>query len=140
MGNLKILFLLAAVLLSSSAKGTTQNLPAIPPNGIPTNGPDEVWISAMIAEARLLHKEEPACKQNSAGVKVTGTVLMAITIDKNGKVSDSLTLSGPKILQPLALATVRKYRYKPYLLNNTPVRVHTKVSISMDCVIPTGQA
>jgi hypothetical protein len=63
-----------------------------------------------------------------------------ITIDKNGKVSHTKTLSGPKIIRPLASATVRKYRYKPYLLNKTPVEVETAVSIQIDCFFHTGQA
>jgi hypothetical protein len=35
---------------------------------------------------------------------------------------------------------VRKYRYKPYLLNKTPVEVETAVSIQIDCFFHTGQA
>jgi protein TonB len=73
-------------------------------------------------------------------VRVTGTVVIAITIDKTGKVSRAQTLSGAKMLRPLALATVRKYRYRPYLLNNTPVEVVTLVSIAIDCIFHTGQA
>jgi len=71
---------------------------------------------------------------------VTGTVVIAITIDKNGEVSHTRTLSGPKMLRPLASATVRKYRYKPYLLNNTPVEVETVVSIQIECIFHSGQA
>jgi hypothetical protein len=44
------------------------------------------------------------------------------------------------VLRPLALATVRKYHYKPYLLNGTPVEVETVVSIPIDCFFHTGQA
>jgi hypothetical protein len=35
---------------------------------------------------------------------------------------------------------VRKYVYKPYLLNGTPVEVETTVSIRMDCIFHAGQA
>jgi len=35
---------------------------------------------------------------------------------------------------------VRKYRYKPYLLNKTPVEFKTVVSIPIDCIFHTGQA
>ena len=69
-----------------------------------------------------------------------GTVVIAITIDKNGKVSHTRTLSGPKMLRPLALATVRKYLYKPYQLNKTPVEIRTVVSIPIDCFFYSGQA
>jgi protein TonB len=85
-------------------------------------------------------KEEPACQKDSNGIKVTGTVVIAISIDKTGKVSHPRTLSGPKMLRPLALAAARKYRYKPYLLNNIPVEVETVVSIPIDCFFHNGQA
>ena len=80
------------------------------------------------------------CQKDSDGVKVTGTVVIAITIDKSGKVSHPHTVSGPKMLRPLATATVLKYRYKPYLLNGTPIQVGTVVSIPINCFFHTGQA
>jgi protein TonB len=124
MGNLFI----AAVLLSGAAAQ------------VQVPFPHQVKISPGVAETRLIHKEEPACQKDSDGVRVTGTVVIAITIDKNGKVSHARTLSGPNLLRSLALASVRKYLYKPYLLNGTPVQVETSVSITMDCIFHTGQA
>jgi hypothetical protein len=126
MRNLTITFSLAAVLLSNSLAQE--------------QAPNQVQLGSKFAEALLVHKEEPACQKNSDGVKVTGTVVFAITIDKNGNVSHAHTLSGPRILRPFALATVRKYRYKPYLFKGRPVEVETVVSIPMDCIIHTGQA
>ena len=96
-------------------------------------------MSSKLAETLLIHREEPACQKAADGVKVTGTVVIAITIEKNGKVSRARTLSGPKLLRPLAVETVRKYRYTPYLLNQKPVRIETTVSISIDCFLHTGQ-
>lgn len=118
--------LFAAVLLSGS--------PAL------EQVPYEVKLSPKFAETLLIHKEEPACQKDSDGIRVMGTVVIAITIDRDGKVSQTRTLSGPKLLRPVALATVRKYRYKPYLLSGTPVEVETVVSISMTCIIHSGQA
>ena len=126
MRNLTISFSLAAVLLSNSLAQE--------------QAPNQVQLGSKFAETLLVHKEEPACQKNSDGAKVMGTVVIAITIDKNGNVSHVHTLSGPKILRPIALASVRKYRYKPYLFKGKPVEVETVVSIPMDCIIHTGQA
>jgi TonB family protein len=100
----------------------------------------QMQLGSKVAETLLIHKEEPACQKDADGVKVTGTVVIDITIDKNGNVTRPHTLSGPKMLRPLAIATVRKYRYKPYSLNKTQVEVETVVSISIDCFFHTGQA
>jgi protein TonB len=142
MENSTFSFLLAAVLLSTQVQAHAQGLPPSAQKGSPAQEqtPPEVQLSSRLAETLLIHKEEPACQKSSDGVRVTGTVVIAITIDKTGKVSRAQTLSGAKMLRPLALATVRKYRYRPYLLNNTPVEVVTLVSIAIDCIFHTGQA
>lgn len=127
MTKLTCSFFLAAALLSS--------LPAQE-----RDDPDQPQLGSKLAETMLIHKEEPACQKDSDGVKVTGTVVIAITIDKSGKVSHPHTVSGPKMLRPLATATVLKYRYKPYLLNGTPIQVGTVVSIPINCFFHTGQA
>jgi protein TonB len=128
MRNLTFSLFLAAVLISGSS---AQDVAPFP---------NRVQLGSKLADTLLIHKEEPACQKDQDGVMVTGTVVIAITIDKNGEVSHTRTLSGPKMLRPLASATVRKYRYKPYLLNNTPVEVETVVSIQIECIFHSGQA
>jgi protein TonB len=102
--------------------------------------PRYVNISPGVADTLLIHKEEPACQKDSDGVRITGTVVIAIAVDKHGNVNHARAISGPKLLRPLALSTVRKYRYKPFLLNGTPVEVHSTVSMSIKCVFHSGQA
>jgi hypothetical protein len=128
MEKLTLSFFLVPVLLSTSAAQMVAPFP------------HRVQLDPKIANALLIHKEEPACQKDSDGIKVTGTVVIAITIDKDGHVTHTQTLSGPMMLRPLALTTVRKYVYKPYLLNGTPVEVETTVSIRMDCIFHAGQA
>lgn len=128
MAKPKIILFLFAVLVSGSSAQDVAPMP------------HTVHVSSEVANTLLIHKEEPACQKDSDGVRVTGTVVISITIDKSGKVSRTHSLSGPKLLRPLASATVRKYRYKPYLLNNTPVEVVTTASIQIACFFHTGQA
>lgn len=128
MGKVTLSFLLGAVLLLTS------------PAQMVAPFPRRVQLDSKIADTLLIDKEKPACQKDPDGVKVMGTVVIAITIDKNGHVGHAQTLSGPKMLRPLALATVRKYLYKPYLLNGTPVEVETKASVRIDCIFHTGQA
>jgi protein TonB len=128
MKNLVYSFLIGAILLSCSAAQDMAPMPR------------RVRIDSKLAETLLIHKEQPACQRGADGVHVTGTVVIAITYDRAGRVIHAHVISGPAMLRPLALATVRRYRYKPYLLNNTPVEVVTEVSISIDCFFHTGQA
>ena len=142
MKKLWFTFLLAAALIPIQVRTHAQNLPSSAQSGSPAHerAPHGIQLDSKFAETLLIHKEEPACQKDPDGTKVTGTVVFAITIDKSGKVSHARTLSGPRLLRPLALAAVRKYRYKPYLLKGTPVVIETVVSIRMDCFFHSGQA
>lgn len=136
MGKLSFSFVLAAVLLFQWAPVHGQNSPSAPAQ----QAAHPVQLDSKTAQTLLLHKEEPACRKDHDGTRITGTVVVAVTIDRNGNVSRTRTVSGPKLLQPLALAALRKYQYKPYLLNETPVAFETVVSVRMDCFFYTGQA
>jgi len=142
MGNLKFFLFSAAILVSAQAQSHAQSPPSTTKESPSTQQqiPYVIQLDPKFAETLLIHKEEPACQKDQDGLRIGGKVVIAITIDKNGKVSHAQTLSGPKILRPLALATVRKYLYKPYLLKKTPVEVETTVSIPIDCFFHNGQA
>ena len=64
--------------------------------------------------------------------RVTGTVVVAIEIDRNGDVLHPKVVTGPRMLQKAVLDAVRKYKYKPYLLNGKPIEVETTVSVAVD--------
>jgi TonB family protein len=93
-----------------------------------TQAPYEIQISAGVAEKLLIHKVEIRYPPR-AGSRVSGTVILAIEIDKNGNVLHPAVVSGPLMLQKSALDVVRKYKYKPYLLKGRAVDVETTVSI-----------
>jgi protein TonB len=64
--------------------------------------------------------------------RIKATVIVAFVIDKNGYVLRPKVVSGPEMLKKPVLNAVRKYRYKPYLLNGKEVDVETTVSVTMD--------
>ena len=142
MGNLRFFLFFVAILVSAQAQIRAQNPPSTTKESPSAQQqvPYEIELGPKIAETLLIHKEEPACQKDQDGIRIGGTIVIAITIDKNGKVSHAQTLSGPKILRPLALATVRKYLYKPYLIKGIPVEVETTVSIPIDCFFHNGHA
>ena len=137
--NLKFYLFAAALLLFTHVQAHAQNLPSSTRKNL-SQHEQVIQLSSKLAETLLIHKEAPACQKGSDGVRVTGTVVIEITIDKTGKVNRPHIISGPKMLRPLATAAVRKYRYKPYLLNNASVEVETVVSVQLDCYFHTGQA
>ncbi len=118
------LVLLSAILVSGLFAQTKGN------SGTPP--PYEIQISAQVAEKLLIHKAEIICPRIPMAARVTATVVLAIVIDKNGDVIHPRVLSGPAMLRKPVLDAVRKYKYKPYLLNGKAVEVKTTVSVTMD--------
>ena len=94
-----------------------------------TSLPHHVRISEKTAEKLLLHKVELRYPPVVVEPRVTGTVVVAVEIDKNGNVLDPRVISGPLLLQKPVLDVVQKYKYKPYLLHGKAVDVETTVSV-----------
>ena len=53
-----------------------------------------------------------------------------MNIDKEGNVYKTELISGHPLLAPAAIEAVQQWKYKPYLLNGTPVEVETQVQVN----------
>jgi TonB family protein len=58
-----------------------------------------------------------------------GTVVLQITISKQGDVTSTRTVSGPVELRAAAVQAVRTWRFRPYLLSGNPVDVETTMEL-----------
>jgi protein TonB len=88
-----------------------------------------VRISPELAEKLLIHKADFVCSTLGHYTRIEAIVIVAIGIDKNGDVLHPTMVSGPQIVRKAVLDAVRKYKYKPYLLNGNAVEVETTVSV-----------
>lgn len=64
------------------------------------------------------------------GRGVTAAVVCAIVIGEDGSVQQAKAMSGPDVLRPSAVEAVRKWRYKPYLLNGQPTKIETTTTLN----------
>ena len=60
---------------------------------------------------------------------IDGTVVLQITISKQGDVTSTKTVSGPIELRSAAVQAVRMWSFRPYLLSGTPVDVQTTIEV-----------
>lgn len=88
------------------------------------------FITSVEAQALLQEKVEPSFRVAEMAARTWGTVVVGIEIGRNGEVVHPKLISGPKALQKPVLAAVRKYKYKPYLLNGQAIVVATTVSVT----------
>jgi TonB family protein len=91
--------------------------------------PRRVSISAGVAVGMLQHKVAPEYPSEDRGQGVQGTVSMQALIATDGRIKELRIISGPSVLLKPALDAVRQWRYRPYLLNGSPVEVMTTINV-----------
>jgi periplasmic protein TonB len=98
------------------------------PKFIPVT-PQRVRISQGVTKGLLIHRVEPEYPPLAKAARVQGEVVLKAVIDRNGDIQDLQLGSGHPMLVPSAIAAVRQWRYKPYLLNGQPVEVETTITV-----------
>lgn len=79
--------------------------------------------------AMLIHRVQPLYPKIASAARIEGTVQLAAVIDTQGRITQLRAVSGHPFLVPAAIDAVRQWRYKPYILNGSPVEVETQVSV-----------
>lgn len=91
--------------------------------------PQRVRISQGVTKGLLFRRVEPNYPPLARAARVQGDVVLKAIIDKNGDIQDLQLISGHPMLVPAAIAAVKQWRYKPYLLNGQPVEVETTITV-----------
>jgi TonB family protein len=88
-------------------------------------------VPGRVMAGNSLPKVNPTYPASAKHDKVQGTVILAMRIDKEGVPTDVRVQKGVRAdLDESALTAVRKWRYKPYLLNGAPTEVETTVRVT----------
>jgi TonB family protein len=91
--------------------------------------PDGHFVYSGVAAGLLIEKATPIYPPAAKAAHVSGIVVLHVTISESGMVEHLSVVSGPVMLQQAALDAVKTYRYRPYLINNSPVKVSTTVNV-----------
>jgi protein TonB len=87
-------------------------------------------VSSVLIEGLLIRRITPLYPELAKRARVQGSVVLAATISREGTIENLTTLSGHPLLVASALAAVRQWRYRPYILNKEPVEVETTVTVN----------
>jgi TonB family protein len=87
-------------------------------------------IAAGVAASMILRKPDPVYPAIAKTARISGVVVLQITISKTGSVTNVKAISGPTLLRQSAQDAVKNWRYRPFLQNNEPVDVETTTSVS----------
>jgi periplasmic protein TonB len=89
-----------------------------------------VKVSQGVSQGLLTHKVEPRYPALAKQARIQGSVVLNAVISKQGAIQNLRVVSGSPMLVPAALEAVKQWRYKPYVLNGSPVEVETNVTVN----------
>jgi len=112
---------------------STSSLTAVPKLASKTVMPvQRVRISQGITKGMLTYRIEPGYPTLARQARIQGTVVLTAVIDKDGNIENLQLVSGHPMLAPAAIAAVKQWRYKPYLLNGQAVEVETTITVNFE--------
>jgi len=94
---------------------------------VPAN---RVRVSERVSQAMVVRKVQPNYPADAGAAHVQGRVVLSVLIDKDGNVESVRPVSGHPQLAPAAIDAVKQWKYRPYLLNGSPVEVDTQATIN----------
>lgn len=92
--------------------------------------PRYLEVSSGVMAANLISAPMPEYPALARMAHVQGQVILQAVISAGGSVSATRVLSGPRLLRGAAVDAVRRWRYRPYLIEGRPVDVSTIVTLT----------
>lgn len=96
------------------------------------DGPQRVRLSTDVAQGLLAAKVQPVYPELARAARIQGTVCLKGVISKEGDVAEVHLISGHPALAPAAIEAVKRWKYKPYLLDGRPVEVETQIQVNFN--------
>ena len=100
----------------------------------PSNAPAPVLqalkVSQGVSQGLLVRQVQPKYPTNSLRLRVEGSVELLATISQSGNIAAVKILTGDKELAHAAADAVKQWKYKPYLLNGSPVEIQTQITVN----------
>jgi len=87
-------------------------------------------ISQGVSRGLLIKKVDPVYPATALHMRIEGAVQLLATVSKTGDITRVQVLSGDKQLSTAAVDAVKRWKYKPYLLNGEPVDIDTQITIN----------
>ncbi|MGP0017235.1 MAG: TonB family protein [Candidatus Sulfotelmatobacter sp.] len=86
----------------------------------------------VVSEAteRALLTDQPAFDSPANATGQPGTVILQVLVGRDGTVQDAKFLQGSLAFARVAIDGVKRWKFKPYIMNGRPVAVQTPLTIS----------
>jgi protein TonB len=85
-------------------------------------------VSGGVLNGKATSLPQPPYPATAKAAHASGTVVVLVTIDEDGKVISATAVSGHPLLRPAAVSAARQARFSPTKLSGTPVKVSGTIS------------
>jgi len=87
-------------------------------------------ISGGVVPGALIFKVDPEYPASARSARLQGSVVLRAVVGTDGTVRQLHVISGNPLLVSAAMEAVKKWRYRPFLLNGSPVEGQTTVTVN----------
>jgi TonB family protein len=87
-------------------------------------------VSQGVSQGLAIKKTPPSYPANALRLRIEGPVQLMATISKKGDISAVKIISGDPSLARAAADAVKQWKYKPYLLDGSPVEIQTQITVN----------
>jgi TonB family protein len=106
-----------------------------PPPGQPDVKPPAV-ITSRLEPAELIKQKQPQYPPMARAARVQGVVVLAGTVNVSGSIEDIRVVEGHPLLVDEARNTIKKWKYRPAILNGHPVPSPVTITVRFTLKYP----
>ncbi len=82
------------------------------------------------AEGSVLQRVEPEYPEEARKQRIQGAVVLDVRIGRDGAIQDVKRVSGQRSLAAAAIAAVKRWRFKPRIVQGQPVEMETRITLN----------
>jgi len=97
--------------------------------GIAEDKDTQAQVLADTVSPRLIRRVEPVYPKEAIKAGIKGTVILEVTIDEHGRVTDTKVTESIPELDKAAIEAVEQWIYEPYVVDGKPKSVQATVTI-----------
>jgi len=86
--------------------------------------------TSKMLEGSLIRKVQPSYPPLAKTARIQGPVVLFAVISRSGTIDNLRVLSGHPMLVEAAIAAVKQWQYRPYILNQEPIEVETQITVN----------
>ena len=87
-------------------------------------------VISHLDEGQIISRVQPVYPVMAKATHTEGTVVLHAIIGRDGRIENLRVVSGHALLNQAALEAVGQWKFRPYILNGSPIEVETQIMVN----------